>query len=202
MIFTKIKGWFKRKARAKANLVAAFSYNGILYYQFPEYLAMPIDRISRIAEYAKWITRGLDKKQLIELVELADAALFEGLAETKNASKVGFILTEIKDREAKAVPTEIYYNYLAASYIREDEDPLVFNEQTQLDKVMTFKEASKNVDSFFFRLPELIELTKLSNTFSAGWTSILSASEVQSRRQESVLSVLKQVKKSPNKEKP
>jgi hypothetical protein len=192
MIFKKIKGWFNRKKIAKENLLFAFRHKGVNYYQFPEYLSVPIERLSKIAEYAKWITRGLDKKNLLELVELADAALFEGIKESKNAAKIGYILQEIKERESKCVPSDVYFNYFAACYIREDEDPCAFSEQIQGEKAQLFKDASGDIDSFFFHLPELKDLQKHSTTSSDVWMNIAKESAIQQKRHQSIKQIIEQ----------
>jgi hypothetical protein len=201
VIIKKIKGYFKRKARAKENLIFAFRHKGVDYYQFPEYLSIPIDRLSKIAEYAKWITRGLDKKNLLELIDIADKTLYEGLSNSKNAAKIGYIIQEIRERENKCVNADIYYNYFASYYIREDEDPLIFSEQIQQEKAALFKDASGDINSFFFHLPELRELQKQSSISTSVWESIAKESMIQAQRGQSIKKILEQDSKFQSKEK-
>lgn len=184
-----------KKPKVKDGLVFAFSHGGYDYYQYPEHLGMPLFRLSKLSEYNIWISRGLTKKNLLDLMDTADKLLFEGLSTGKNAAKLGAIITEIRDRENKAVPVEVWYNYLACSYIRDDEKEDKFNEQIQQEKASVFKAASNEANSFFFLLPELKALTTHSNILPIAWQSICRESMLQQGRLKEVISLLKPEKK-------
>lgn len=195
MIFARLfRSKKKNKTTIKENLTYSFEYNGYKYYEFPLRTDIPIHRLLRISEYARWISRGIDKDNLIELINIADELLYNGLKEGKNAAKLGYVLTEIKERESKAVPSEAYYNYFASIYIREDEDLDIFNEQIHLEKVSDFKNASFDGSSFFFQLKELKELTNYSNISLVNFRQALNESHKESKRIKRMRSILQQIK--------
>ena len=169
----------------------AFRHHGKDYYQYPEQLGMPMFRVAELSKYNIWISRGLTTSQLTELVDVADKLLYDGLGQGKNAAKIGAIFTELREREKKAVPVDIWYNYLACAYVREDESEKSFNEQIQREKASIFKDAANDADSFFFLLPELKTLTQRSSILPTAWRSILQESMIQQNRHKELFEILK-----------
>lgn len=125
-------------------------------------------------------------------MDIADKILYEGLGTGKNAAKMGAIITEVRDREKRSVPVDVWYNYLACCYVREDESEKSFNEQIQSEKAATFKAAANDANSFFFLLPELRVLTKLSNILPTAWQSICRESMINQNRHKELIKMLKE----------
>lgn len=186
-----------KKPKVKSGLLFAFRHKGYDYYQYPEQLGMPMFRMAKLSEYNIWISRGCTKNQLMELIEIADKCLFEGISNSKNAAKLGSVLNEIKERENKAVPMDIWYNYLACCYVREDETDKEFNEEIQQQKAEAFRLAADESDSFFFRLPELRVLTTRSNILPIAWQSICQESMLQQKRHRELLKILMPLPSAP-----
>ena len=152
---------------------------GRKYYQFPHDQALPVERLGKLEEFLTWIGAGLSGEQLDTAVGIADKLLSEGLQKGKNAAAIGAILQEIKMRRGGISPIDLFYNYLAVQYIREDENPKTYNQNIQAEKVEAFKRGAATADSFFFA-PELLRsLSSLLTSPSDDWDAILSESVKQ-----------------------
>lgn len=161
------------------------------YYKFTDLTLMPIDRIALIYKLNIEATRGLTTSELHNLLDIAEKHIHEGLKNPSNAAKVTGVLHEIKIRESMISDLEVYYGMFAASYIREDEDPMVFNHQAQLEKVQAFKSAAQTPNSFFFALEEYNELCKRLNILTNDWQSVIEASGLVENRKRASEELLK-----------
>lgn len=139
------------------------------YFQHGDDTAMCIERMSRLQEYFIWITRGMSDKQYEELIDAALAAHEEHIATKKNPGKTAAILHELKKKKTQVAPINVYYNYLATCYIRQDEKPDELSDQIHEEKIQAFQKAVKKSDSFFFHLPELKELCKYTYFTHEKW---------------------------------
>lgn len=188
-----LKKLFKKKTvqspPPKADLVFCFEYEGKKYYQWPDPLNMPIQRVTQNLFFSLELSLGMSTEHLNKLINMAEVNILSG-------KKEGYIkavgcLHEMKVRQNQIAPISIYYNQFAVSYIREDEDPLIYNEQVQKEKVEVFAKASQEQGSFFFQLPEFKQLCELSNIFSENWQSLINLSQQAQRRNETAENILK-----------
>ena len=148
-----------------AKLELCFSDSkGIKYYKFPDNMTLPIERFGKLQEYMMWMSSGITASELDSLLDEADKALTDGLLQKKNASKIGFILSEIRDRKDMVLHTELIYNFLSVQLVRQDEPPEHYNNSIQMEKVTQFKEETKNGKTYDFFLR--IGLKKLNDLFS------------------------------------
>lgn len=155
------------KPTTHTDLIYAFTdKKGKKYYTFPEKMALSVDRWGELQKYLTFMSSALTGEELDEMIDVADKALTEGLLQKKNASKIGAILHEIRQRRDMVIHTELVYNYLAVQYIREDELPDRFNNVIQMEKVDQFKEED---NKFFFALPELKKLQDLFQMSEQEW---------------------------------
>lgn len=138
--------------------------DGKKYYKFPESMSLPIERFGKLQEYMMWMSAGLTSVELDNLLDEADKALMDGLLQKKNAAKIGFIITQIRERKNMIIHTELLYNFLAVQVIREDEKPEYFNNAIHLKKIEQFKEETKNGKTYDFFLK--IGLKKLNDLFN------------------------------------
>lgn len=167
---TLISNWFKQKKEVKtsiphAKLEYCFSDSlGVKYYKFPESMSLPLERFGKLQEFMMWMSSGITSTELDGLLDEADKALTEGLLQKKNAARIGFILSEIRDRKNMVIHTELLYNFLAVQVIREDEAPEFFNNSIQMEKVERFKDETKNGKTYDFFLR--IGLKKLNDLFN------------------------------------
>lgn len=143
---------------------------GRQYYGFPDNLPLPLERYGMSNEMLMWMSAGLTNKELEKLVSLGDEAIVSGLKVGKNAAILGWVFHEIKLRANMVIHTELLYNYLAYLVVREDEKVDVIDKEIQQQKVDQFKKETGNGNSyFFFRSPELKNLTWLWKLTESEW---------------------------------
>lgn len=182
----------KRKPRLKEGLEFCFKdLDGYSYYKFPDETLLPLARIAVIQNFILEATRGMTKDELYKLLDMIDAHVHKGLHDPRNAAKVAGVVHEIRLREQMINNEDLYYNYLAACYIREDEKVEVYNLQCQKEKVQAFKKGATRIDSFFFHLPELKKLCELLNISTGSWTELMKLSMTGQLRKERAIDILK-----------
>lgn len=148
----------------KDNLVFNFcDLDGNMYYSFSKEVELPIVRLGKLQEYYTWLSAGITGDELERMVDECDKALSNGLKDGKGLSKIGFFLSEIKDRKNMCIHPEIYYNMLAVQLIRHDEKVNDFNNDIHLQKVEAFKLLDKENDSFFLQTQQYLKALNLSN---------------------------------------
>ena len=191
---------WKRKTVFKSQKLAfAFTdIEGNNYYRFENQDLMSMERLGELKKYFTWIVRGLTNVELEELIHQANEGIVNAMKSLDDKNKVSRFLAnsisthaEILMRSEKISNTELYYNLLAVQYIRHDEDPLVYSETIQREKVIAFKTASGSLDSFFFALPEFTNLCRLLNITAPEWTAFQELSSRVMERNQSVTSLLK-----------
>jgi len=144
---------------------------GKKHYKFPEAMSLPVERFGKLQEFMMWMSAGLTSVELDALLDVADKALMDGLLRNKNASKIGFVLTQIRERKNMVIHTELLYNFLAVQVIREDEKAEHFNNALHLEKIEQFKEENKDGKTYdFFLRIGLKKLNDLFNMSEAEWT--------------------------------
>lgn len=171
----------------------AFSFHdleGNSYYSFPKELAIPIVRLGKLQEYYTWLSAGMTGEELDKMVDVCDKALSEGLKSAKGVAKIGFILSEMKDRKKMVLHPEIYYNIIAAQLVRHDEKPNEWNNDIQLQKVEAFKKMDAESDVFFLATQELLAQLSSSNITREQLQNLLKDSMVRIRAMEEVMSRL------------
>lgn len=152
--------------------------DGIKYYKFPYDQALPVERMGKIQEYLMWISAGLNGEQIDQACEVADKLITDGIQHGKNAAKLGALFEEMRLRRGAIAPVDLFYNYLAVQYIREDENPKTFNPSIQDEKVAAFKRGADTQDSFFFANPLLETLSAILREPNKNWLDILKESQV------------------------
>ena len=149
---------------SKDDLAYSFmDLDGNAYYKFPKDLALPMERLGKLHEYMMWLSAGTTGQELETMLDYADRALTEGIKNTKNAAKIGFIISEIRERKSKIIHPELFYNIIACQIIRHDESVNVFNNDIQLQKVEMFKRMNNENDTFFLNIREYLQALNWSN---------------------------------------
>lgn len=190
--------YFAPKKNVHAKLEPCFTDSkGVKYYRFSENASLPIERFGKLQEYMMYMSAGVTASELDALLEEADKALTEGLTQKKNAAKIGFIISQIRERKNMVLHTELLYNFLAVQVIREDEQPEHFSNRIQMEKVERFKEetAKGNTYDFFFAigLKKLNDLYKMSEP---EWTQYWEESLQRQAKLQKVLKLLRSEEKS------
>ena len=144
---------------------------GYRYYKFPEAMSLPLERFGKLQEFMMWMSAGLTSVELDMLLDEADKALTDGLMQKKNAARIGFVLSQIRDRKTMVIHTELLYNFVAVQVIRQDESPDHFNNAIHIEKIDQFKEETKDGNTyFFFHELGLKKLNDLFNMSESEWT--------------------------------
>jgi hypothetical protein len=147
-----------------------FDSNGRKYYGFPKNMPLPIERFGRMRDFMTWMTVGISPDEFEQLIDVADKSWVNTLKTNKNHQRVGLILQELKLRLNMVVHTDLVYNFLAVQWVREDENPQIFDSSIQDEKVEMFKHDAATGDAyFFFHQPELMKLNELWNFTPGEW---------------------------------
>lgn len=163
----------------KENLTLAFTdLDGNGYYKFSKGLDLPISRIAKVQEYLMWLHKGVSVEEYISAIEIAEKGLEKGIADGKGLSKIGFILTELKNRSKMVIHDELFYNIIAAQIVRHDESVTDFNNDIHLQKVEAFKKMDKMDDSFFLNIQEFLTALNLQNISKTEYENLMSVSRI------------------------
>jgi hypothetical protein len=134
------------------------------YYRFPKAMGLPIDRLGQLKMFTQYLSKGLSAEEDEAIDAAIRKALDDGLQSPKSAAaaRIGALLMEREKRKQFTFHTTLFYNILAVQWIREDENPLEFDQAIHFEKVQHFMKAeSKEAILFFFHQPELSGLTSL-----------------------------------------
>lgn len=154
--------------------------NGKIYYGFPESLPLPLERWGKMKDFLMYMNIGISLDEYTALIDVAEKNWLSFIKTGKNASKVGYIFQELRNRSRMIFHTELLYNFLAVQLIREDEDVAIFNNEIHNEKVNQFKkECANGQHYFFFQKPELKKLHEFSNFTKEQWLEYWKESEVQ-----------------------
>ncbi len=163
----------------KENLTLAFTdLDGNGYYKFSKGLDLPISRIAKVQEYLMWLHKGVSVEEYISAIEIAEKGLEKGIADGKGLAKIGFILTELKNRSKMVIHDELFYNIIAAQIVRHDESVTDFNNDIHLQKVEAFKKMDKMDDSFFLNIQEFLTALNLQNISKTEYENLMSVSRI------------------------
>lgn len=166
----------------KENLkFAFFDLKGLSYYKFTKDLALPMVRLGKLHEYMKWLSAGVTGSELDDMLDNADKALTDGIKNGKNASKIGFVISELRDRKKMVVNDELFYNIIAVQMVRSDESPTEFNNEIQLQKVQALRLLNESNDTFFLNISEYLRALNWSNITREELMDILQNSEIYRR---------------------
>lgn len=164
----------------KENLTFSFfDLDGHGYYKFPKDIALPMNRLGKMYEYMMWLSAGVTGQELDKMLDNADKALTDGLMKGKNAAKIGFLISELKDRKNMIVHPELFYNIIAVQIIRDDESPTEFNNEIQMQKVEAFKRLDTENDTFFLNIQEYLKVLNWSNITRDELINILRDSRIR-----------------------
>jgi hypothetical protein len=138
--------------------------NGLRFYRFPKAMGLPIDRLGQLKMYTQYLSKGLSAEEDEQIDQAIRKALEDGLSNPRSgaAARIGALLMEREKRKQFTFHTNLFYNILAVQWVREDENPLVFDQAIHFEKVKNFMaDESKESILFFFHQTELSGLTSL-----------------------------------------
>jgi len=187
----------KKRIKASDGEFAFNDTEGRRYYRTIKTYGVYVERYGKGLEYLMWMSAGLTPEELDELVDVANEELAKGFKGTKSSPVVvGGVLREIQLRRHMIIHTELLYNYLACHYIRDDEDPAIFDQKIHDEKVEAFKNICKEGNTYdFFQVPELRAINdhlKLSKTeWEEQWSGSIREQKELKRRTKIMKSGLK-----------
>lgn len=172
----------------KDNLAFAFhDLDGNAYYKFPKEVGMPMARLGKVQEFATLLTKGVDGKEYNDLLAYADKALTDGIKNGKNASKIGFVLSELVDLQNIVIHDEIFYNIIAVQMVRHDESITEFSNDIHMQKVVAFRRLNQENDTFFLNTNEFLRPYNWSNITPDELRNLLLGSEQDRKAREESL---------------
>lgn len=135
------------------------------YYRFPDSLSLPFPRYAMAKDYLALLASGLDRDEHRKLLDEQAKCIQEGLKNPKAAARAAQINQEMAGRLDMTLHHELIINFLAVQIVRDDENPLIFNNQIQLQKVEYFiKESDEGNAAFFLRSQVMSKVFDFSKT--------------------------------------
>jgi len=131
--------------------------DGNSYYKFPKDLSLPLVRLGKLQEYMQWLSAGVTGSELDTMMDNCDVALMNGLKNNNGFAKIGYILSELRDRKKMIIHDELFYNIIAIQIVRHDESPTTFNNDIHMQKVNAFRKLNEANDTFFLNIHEYLK---------------------------------------------
>lgn len=148
------------------------------YYKFPDNMAMPVERLAALKMYYSWLAAGIAGDEMRTIIDTMKNALHSGLGNPDATAKIATLINVIEERMKYSFHLELYYNIIAVQAIRGDENPEVFNNDIQMQKVKDFKEMTMESGSYFFFREKLSGTPiNLSSISEAEWINLVVESE-------------------------
>ncbi len=152
-MFESIKNVFKKRPRlAKHPDFSKMEYkftdsHGRRYYSYLNDLDIPIKRFGQFKRFLMELANGMSRDEVTLFID----AMKSGLNKTPpDIAQIGFLLNEMELRNDMLFHEEIMFNMVATLYIREDQHPGEWDEETEQVKAQFLKlEAQGKLYDFF-----------------------------------------------------
>lgn len=128
---------------------------GMKYYSWADLEAIPKSRVGQLQNFALLDDMKMNAAnlQLItdKIIEVNNSCMAEKAPKNKGKhhAQIGALALEMQWRTQYDTPVDIVLNIAAAVAVREDEDPLAFNNKIHDEKVERFKAEEKDGNFFF-----------------------------------------------------
>ena len=159
----------------------------------PKEYGLPVERLGKLYFYTELLFKGLSAAEDEAIDNAIESNLEAGLKNVKNksAAKIGALIMERKKRRGIILHHELIYNIIAVQWIREDENPSVFNNEIQVQKVDQFQKESEAGNTHpFFQAPELRQLNSFLQMSSEEWVASLNDSKMKAEVLKEALKIL------------
>lgn len=149
-----IKHFFKKSPRlakredfSKMQEVFKDRY-GKRYYKYVNDYDIPQARYDALQSMLQELEMVLSRNELRVFIKAMKKAISETPA---NIAQIGFLLTEMEDRQTYLVHGEIMFRITCCLYIREDQNPYEWDEEFEAKKAIILKEEAKgDLFDFFY----------------------------------------------------
>ncbi len=158
--------------------------NGVGYFGFGKDMSLPVDRLGKLYEFMEYLMKGMSASEDEAIDKAISNALETGLTNPKEkaAAKIGSLIMEREKRRRLVIHSELLYNILAVQWVREDENPSVYSNEIQMQKVEQFKREVGEGSSYpFFQVPELTQLSSYLRMSKDEWDQFWNDSIVQQK---------------------
>lgn len=160
------------------DLQFAFRCLGRDYFVSPPNMNLSLERTGMLQDYFMYINTGMSGGEWTD--SLNTWATLLNSNNDKKTALMGALNVKMVEMNEKVFHTELLYNIMALLHIREDENPLEFNQKIHEEKIADFKRDVANVGSyFFFHQTELKQLNAYLKLSEAEWTTLWHDSERQ-----------------------
>lgn len=177
--------------------------SGRKYYGFPPGIGMPVNRFTKMRDFEMWMTVGVTPGEIKKIVDAMDVAWVNSLKTKKNHHLLGALITDLRMRSDMVIHTELVFQFLAVQWIREDENPEVFDMTIQDEKVATFKKESNNGNNYFFFVqPELSRWNELYNFTPIEWAHYWNESHQRQNRTKNLMEMILKTESKTSESKP
>lgn len=152
---------------------------GRKYYQYDDNLEMPMVRKGKLEMYYNWMASGITGKEIDMFANAIEAAADECIntlkadGKIKHLSRIGAIAEELRRRRDMIVHEDVCFRIIGLQYIREDQDPRIWDQEIEDEKVKQFREDSKGGLEAFFMGSPLKKLLPFSNMSESELTNYL-----------------------------
>jgi len=120
--------------------------SGKKWYKVSEDVKMPYDRFVKLQEFLVELGACMTHDEFV----LFKRAMKEALNETKpNIAMIGWLTQELEAREKFLIHEEIMYKILNTIFVREDQDPYLWDEEIENQKVTQLRKDAAQMKGFF-----------------------------------------------------
>lgn len=165
-----LKVYFNSQSKKSGfeNMEKAFvDSNGKIYYQPKSDFDYPLKRSKEIHKRLVRINSGLSDDELNRFLDACEVALNGG--RNPKIADIAFLIGEMKARQEIWIHEDLWFDLIALKYIREDENPAIFDMEIHKQKVVQLQKDSEGGLWDFFCRVGLITfipyLAKLENGF-------------------------------------
>ena len=122
--------------------------NGKQYYRYKDDFDIPVLRKGKLEQLIKELGYGISKDEMTLFLDAMEKALNKGQADV---SKIGFLVTQMRERKDILIHPEILFEMVTTLYIREDENPALIDEEIHKEKFEQLKKDSQGgLYDFFY----------------------------------------------------
>lgn len=166
--------------------------NGNIYRTWESEKDISLERYGKMLEFLQFIAKGLSAKEENDLLDRMETNLENGLKDQakKSSAKIGAIITEMRKRQTLCIHTELLYNFMAVQWVRQDENPSIYDNEIHIEKIEVLKEETHDgIAAFFFQQPALKRLLDLSGIQKEDWQIYMLEYQAQQARLQELLNL-------------
>lgn len=177
--------------------------NGKRYYRYKDDMKLPMVRKGVINHFMSLLTAAITETELAEYVKILRAnhqeILDAGKLKSKPFSHIGFILTQLEDRQRWHIHPELCFDLCAVVFLREDEkEGVSYDHRIHNEKVEQFHRDSRSGLLDFFYISGWQTYLPYSNSSPQELKTYVESMVPKVEAQRRILSQLSQTDSSSN----